>query len=502
MIEKYTGESIHKKRGSVTVFMCMTIMMITSLGFTLMETSRYYGLDAKAKFVTATVADNTFSEYIRPMWEQYGILGIDKSHGTSDEGDAFLRDRIIEFANMQTNGEVDYFGLNVSQVNLDDYMLLTDNDGEPFIHEAALYYKENIGSELINELGNHSKELSDYEGLNTHVDKMLVDGDNALKNPDSIPRSDNNKTYEVNTSKVTEEQIRKGEHLVDDVNSFKNKGVLEQVIPGDKEISDKTFDLQNAVSHRKLQQGNSKNSSKATMVDKVIFSVYLKDKFQHYGKDLGHTGQEYEIEYIIAGFNNDMDNLKSIVTRLLAIREVADFISLYKDPVRNGEALELAVALSGFTLNPAIIEIVHYALMAAWAYMEAVLDVRLLLDGGKVMPIKTSTNWTSDLYNFAACMDANYTARNSETGMSYEDYLLTFLVLESSRNESMRALDMIEISMNELMDYSNLRMDHLLCDMNMTLFYEADPMFFSLITLDVPFMDYYQFRKKEYRSYL
>lgn len=55
-------------RGSITLFMCMTIMMITSLGFTLIETSRFYGVDSKAVLVTSTTADNTFSEYIRPLW--------------------------------------------------------------------------------------------------------------------------------------------------------------------------------------------------------------------------------------------------------------------------------------------------------------------------------------------------------------------------------------------------------------------------------------------------
>ena len=502
MKDGIVNKSIKGKSGSITLFMCMTIMMITSLGFTLIETGRFYGIDAKARFVTSTVADNTFSEYIRPMWDQYGILGIDKAHGTNDEGDNFLRERILDFATMQTSGEVDYYSLNPTEIEIDDYMLLTDNNGEPFVHEAALYYKGNIGSELISDIGNKSKELNGYEGLNSNVDKMITDGDNALKNPDSVPKSDSNKVYEVDVSKVTEEQKKKGEHLVDDVNAFKSKGVLEQVIPSDKEVSSKTFDLANSVSHRSLEHGNSRNSSKATTVDKVIFSVYLRDKFQYYGKNLNHSGQDYEIEYIIVGKDNDTDNLKGVVTRLLAIREVANFIALYKDPVRNGEALELSVALAGVTLNPAIIEIVHYALMAAWAYIEAVLDVRLLLDGGKVMPIKTSAEWTSDLYNIAACLDENFMAKNNEAGMSYEDYLLTFLVVEPSRDESMRALDMIEAAMNALPYYENIKMDHLICDMNMTMNYEADPMFFSLITLDVPFLDYYSLKKKEYRSYL
>lgn len=438
------------------------------------------------------------------MWEQYGILGIDKAHGTSDEGDGLLRERILDFANMQCDGEVDYYNLQPVEANINDYMLLTDNDGGAFIHEAAVYYRDNIGSELVSLVGGISNQIDSYEALDgsNNADKLISDGSNALKNPDSVSKDNSYEEVEIKEPNLSPEQIEKGEKVLDDVSAFKSKGVLEQVIPNDKEISDKSFDLENSVSNRSLQQGNSRNSSKATAVDKVVFSIYLRDKFQHFGKDLGHSGQAYELEYIISGNNNDTDNLKGVVGRLLAIRTAADFLTLCGDKAREAEALELAVALAGITVNPVIIEGVKYALMAAWSYLEAVLDVRLLLDGGKVSPIKTSAEWTSDLYNLGSCMDANYTAKDSGSGMNYEDYLLAFLVIESSKKESLRALDMIEASMNSIPYYENLKMDHLVCDMNMMIEYEADPMFFSLVTLEVPFLDFYHLKKKEYRSYL
>ena len=491
-----------KSKASITLFMCMTIMMITSLGFTLMEASRFLGVDKKADFVTATVADNTFSEYIKPLWEQYGILAIDRAHGTSDDTDSVLKDRILEFADDQLDGETDYYALVPESVEIDDYMLLTDNDGAAFIHEAATYYKDNIGSELAKLIGSGASEAGGYEGQYSGVDKLITDSNTSLKDPTSVPVDESNSKYDIRDTNLTDEQVQKGQSVVDDVSAFKSNGVLEQVIPSDKKVSEKSFNLSGSVSHRNLAAGNSPNSSKATSVDKIIFSVYLKDHFQNFVKNLGHTGQEYETEYIIVGADNDIDNLKGVVGRLLAIRTVADFVALYKDGVRNGEALELALAVSGWTLNPAIVEIVHYGIMAAWSYMEAVLDVRLLLTGGKVSLMKSGAEWTSDLYNIVNCMSPDYTARDFGNGQSYEDYLLMFLIIESSRDESMRAMDMVETAMNALPYYENLKMDHLICDMNMTVFYEADPMFFSLVTLDAPFLDFYRREKKAYRSYL
>ena len=491
-----------KCKASITLFMCMTIMMITSLGFTLMEAARFLGVDKKADFVTATVADNTFSEYIKPLWEQYGILAIDRAHGTADDTDSMLKERILEFADEQLDGETDYYALVPEEVEINDYMLLTDNDGEAFIHEAATYYKSNIGSELVGLIGNSANQAGSYEGQYGDVDKLIGNSNTSLSNPTSVPMDDSNSKYEIRESTLSDEQVQKGSSVVDDVSTFKSKGVLEQVIPSDKKVSEKSFDLAGSVSHRNLATGNSQNSSKATSIDKIIFSVYLKDNFQNFTKNLGHTGQEYEVEYIIVGADNDTDNLKGVVGRLLDLRTVADFVALYKDGLRNGEALELALALSAWTLNPAIVEIVHYGIMAAWSYMEAVLDVRLLLTGGKVSLMKSSTEWTSDLYNIVNCMSPDYTARDFGTGQSYEDYLMMFLIIESSRDESMRAMDMVETAMNALPYYENLKMDRLICDMNMTLTYEADPMFFSLVTLDAPFLDFYRREKRVYRSYL
>ena len=39
---------------------------------------------------------------------------------------------------------------------------------------------------------------------------------------------------------------------------------------------------------------------------------------------------------------------------------------------------------TGASVNPAIIEAVKYGILAAWAYVESVLDIRALLDGDKI----------------------------------------------------------------------------------------------------------------------
>ncbi len=494
---------------SITIFMSMSILMIAALGFTLLEVSRFYGAHEKAKQVSDAVADSTFSEYILPMWEQYGILAIDMAHGTDDEGDTFLKERILEFANKSTEADIDYFYIEPTDIEVKDAMRLTDNDGEAFIHEAATFYKSNIGSELLELLSNNADETKSYQDCSWGIDECIGKGNKAYKDSlenasketmkDEKSQNENNKP---SSTSLSEAQVKKGETMMDDVSEFKSKGVLEQVIPGDVEVSNAVFNVDNAVSKRDLVRGNSPNSSKATSVDKVIFSIYLKDKFQHFGKNLGHNGLQYELEYIVAGNDSDVENLKGVVGRLLAVREAANFVAIIKDPVKKGAALELATAIGSVSLNPVVVEVIQYGIIAAWSYMESVLDVRLLLEGGRISPVKSSEDWTCELYNIAAVVDVNYKAKNCDFGMNYEDYLMSFLILDSNKTISLRALDMIENSMNATQYYENLKMDHLICDMDFKMNYIAEPMYFSLVSLDVVFLDLYKFGVDEYRSYL
>lgn len=503
--------------GSVTLFMSMIIMMITSLGFTLLEASRYVGVNEKAKEVTAAACDSTFSEYIKPLYEQYGILGVDMSACSGDDSTYFIENRILEFANNSVSQDIDYFHIDPISCNIPDYMLLTDNDGAAFIHEAAIYYKNNVGVEIIEAIENQSDTMNNYEESSKDVEGFLEQGNSVIKDSYDVKKISNetsNRKVLNDTQRVTKDsleqvevklsdaQVQKGETLIDDVGQFKSKGILEQVVPGGKDVSDKVFDVNNSVSNRNLCCGNSSNSSKCSLADKAIFSMYLKDKFSYFGRNLMHDGQQYELEYIVCGKESDRENLEGVVNRIIAIREVTNFAAIIKDPIKKSEALELATALSGFTLNPIIVEAVEYGLIAAWAYMESVLDVRLLLSGGKVSVVKSEAEWTSGLYNLANVFDNNYLAKNCEVGMDYSDYLVSFMILESNKTQSYRALDMMENSLNAMPYYENVKMDHLICDMNMELEYVSDPMFFSLVTLDVTFLDFYELIKKEYRTYL
>ena len=107
---------------------------------------------------------------------------------------------------------------------------------------------------------------------------------------------------------------------------------------------------------------------------------------------------KYELEYMICGKDDDSENLKGTITRILLIRCAANFAYLMTSPAKQSEALAAAATMAGFTVNPAIVEAVKYGLLAGWAYCESVLDLRTLMDGEKIPIIKSDETWTSGLH--------------------------------------------------------------------------------------------------------
>lgn len=75
----------------------------------------------------------------------------------------------------------------------------------------------------------------------------------------------------------------------------------------------------------------------------------------------------------------------------------------------------MAEALAGFTGNPAVVRLVQTGVIAAWAYVESILDIRALLAGDKIALIKTETQWTAQFGSLAAAFEDGKRQKTAKT---------------------------------------------------------------------------------------
>ena len=157
-----------------------------------------------------------------------------------------------------------------------------------------------------------------------------------------------------------------------------------------QETDDFTSLLQFEQIERLLQMLQNRNGLELVEVvsSSVLFQAYLKEHFNHY---LLQSNQEdtilrYEMEYLLAGKESDLQNLTQTVLQIIMMRMVLHFSSILTN-IEKRELLEqAAVALAGITGMPALKYVAITVLLFIWSLEEALVDMAVLL-AGKEVPV-------------------------------------------------------------------------------------------------------------------
>jgi len=348
-----------------------------------------------------------------------------------------------------------------------------------------------IGDELANNFGEDLSKLGDFENAQSkslcNVNKIL----SALKSNQIILNNMNqifnsvNKELNIENAKQAMISINR---CVDVISKFDNTelifdysgvdfssdsaglGAIKKIISSIKDgliglvvedaskISQKSIQMEDLASSQ--QNGSSNYWSNITegAKDNVLYNEYLFSKFNAYTDSFNSNGElietddllNYKLEYILGGNNSDKKNLESTILQLSLIREGANLEYLFTDSEKKYESYALALSLLGFTGNYIAIKAGQYLIMSAWAYGEAIIDMRKLFSGERVEIAKNKGNWKLSLQNLLV-MD--FTSENSnadkDKGFNYEEYLRILLYMESPNNKYYRTMDVIEMKMIE-----------------------------------------------------
>lgn len=239
-------------------------------------------------------------------------------------------------------------------------------------------------------------------------------------------------------------------------------GILNLVVKDPAGVSAYAAKLEAFPSHRSLQQGMGvmPETDRGTW-DRLLMLEYIMQKFSCYTDRSQREGLRYQIEYAVGGRDSDAENLKAVVDQLLLIREASNFIYLYTDPLKKAELDAMASAIAAFFLIPVVQPVISAALAACWAFAESVLDIRELLDGGKIPLIKNGDSWQLSLENLPNLMEGLDTERKSSSdGLDYRWYLRFLLFLKSEENLTKSAMDLVEYNMNLQYPDRQFRMDN------------------------------------------
>lgn len=535
-----------RQRGSITVFASLSLMLVAQLIFTFLEGAHCQEVAKCARMNTESALESVFADYCTPLWENYHLLGF-----VAETGDgAFAlnnREAQVRRLTQESLGTGSHLlHMDMTDVEFSSYLLMSDQAGRVFEEAVCAYMKQNVGYEAAKTLYGSYEAVLDldkkYKGSDESIENarqaleeakqqaeeqsgMQVDkgqtqtaflyGENSLagrgmtmahrnttqkssKRKKETKKKKPEKQTQINETESADEEE---ENLLDTIAEAKQKGVLTLVLQQDSKLSDCAIKLDQTVSHRSLRSGTGEMLPDSDWYQKVLLNQYLINYLGCYTDKLDHQSLNYEMEYVLAGKEKDSENLKIVVEELLAIREALNMASIMAMPDKQTEAMTLALTIAGATVNPLIIEAVKYGILAAWAFVESVLDLRTLLAGGKIAMVKSELEWTSNLSALPELLSGWSCAKENPQGMDYKSCLGLLLYFHGEQQLSMRAMDVEETAIQSLEGYDNFQMDHLVCDADICASYGYKPAFLSFVHLLKDKTGQFQIQNKARYSY-
>lgn len=475
--------------GSMTVFSALSFMLVASFLFALLEFARVQCLAAVAQQKAALSLEAVASEYQPQLWEEYRILGLDGAYGGQELSVEHVKDRLATRLSKNlasTEAGLDTLSMGLKDINLNSYQMLTDGDGTVFLQCVAGYMKENLPEAVAQKIYQQYQENKEVEESGSKED-CVSNAQNAIeeakkKQQEEQEADEAGTDIEPPRQESEDGESQEQENPIELILQIKQKAVLGMVTDVGQ-LSNLKFSNTDNVESRKLISGNAKAESDVGWYEKVLVIEYLDSYFSNFIQPATDHGLAYELEYVLGGGETDRDNLEFVVKRLLLMREAANVAHILADEKKMAAAQESALVLAGFTGNAAVIKVVHIGIVAAWAYMESLLDVRALLAGDKIALIKSSGQWTTQLGKFLSVFESGCKAIDCTNGLSYQDYLKGFLLLEKEKTLAFRMMNVMEQTVRQNTDQEYFRMDHVICRLDYDVTYQAAPLFSKLSVL-------------------
>ncbi len=449
-----------KIKGQITVFLALTSLLILALICTTLEGARIAAVRYTAGLALRSAMDSVFAAFDGPSLDRYGLL-LRRSGGFSDpwEDDAAeYAAKYLDPGQGAPTENADLIRLTGLSVEALDTVCVTEDNGAVFA-DAVLSYMKSAGiavmlREVLERLGIYDEEggiafgetlsgflknkglepgslLKDFDSIKEQAEKLKEQAEEAdIPETEALPKTEEEKSAQ--TDSLLE--------YLDKWEAVREEGPIALVL-GDRKMSALDWydqPLPSGLPTRKKNAHAGTGSADFSIDEKFLLTEYVFRTMSCFTAPLP-GGHQYEAEYLITGRLAEADALKETASTLLLIRTGLDLAYLLTDTDRQLEAEAAAEILMTALQLPLLAPAVKWILLVLWAAAEAVSDVKLLLDGKKVVLWKSKGSWRTDFLSLGT-----ETAAPAAAGLNYEDHLRFLLYLTDGEVLSYRMMDVIQ----------------------------------------------------------
>lgn len=435
--------------GYLTVYLALTMAVLLSLFFALVEGVRSNAIRMETECVTEIGLDSILAEYHRELLKQYNLFAVDSSYGTADAGHENVKQHLQTYLERNLSQEDiflsdflyrDFLALSVGSVEMTGVSVLTDGNGAVFRRRAAEAVKDDCNLTLLKNLEQWMRTVESKGLRENNIAAQKQEVDHKIQSFDG-------KEVQISESEWTTVQI---ENPTEELEKIRRKGILTTVIEDQEALSAKSLRSENLIAARmergEINKGNipiSEQTEEERFWNQLLFQEYLMHYMGYYGSEKENSALSYQIEYLLVGKDGDTENLKSVVNQICAIREAANALYIFSDKEKCTEAEIAATVIAVLLQVPELAKPLKMTLLLGWAYAESVHDMKLLMAGERVPLLKDAESWYYSMENALRLGEESESSGESR-GLCYADYLRLLLMFEDLDAVTCRAMNMVE----------------------------------------------------------
>lgn len=458
-----------EKKGEITVFLALSMTVLLSLVLTTVEAARVNTIRFQIECAADMSLYSALAEYHRELLDQFDLFFVDTAYGSSHVGLEQTQWHLREYMDYNLDGTRDLLlpgvrdllALSAKDAEILSVSMATDEECLVLKSQAVSYMKEKTGLSLAEDI------LQNTSYIETH---HMLEGieEKRERNRAEIRKRDG--------KRVRVDGEWKKIKIEDPVSHIpiRDTGLVYLVTKDSGGVSGTAVDLAAYVSARECNKGDGlapEREAADGVLDEILFGEYLLEHLGRYTERREKAHLQYELEYVLGGKENDAENLKYVLNRILLIREVSNYLYLQQDHAKQAQAGTAAAAVSAVLFMPELADLLKEGILLAWAYTESVNDIKILLEQGKIPLCKTMQDWQMGFLDMLHYQSA-LTGGAEGNGLSYEDYLRIFLMLENPHDKILRFGDVVEMAVRNTAGNRTFRLDN--CLESMEVYFTAE----------------------------
>ncbi len=457
-----------KIKAYLTIYLTLSLTALLAVAMVLLAGIRKNTARMEEELALDTAGWSVLAEYHQELFRQYDLFFIDTSYGSSYPAVEAIGEHVKSYANrnLQNTNLID---ARLELIGIQDAEIAADHGGQVLKRQIVEYEENYFGLDELENL------LSKFEitGQEQIAEKDLLkkrdENERRLASEPPPVKKVTKKRYHLDTGKtemIEEEEEVPIENPAAYVNDLRNKGILSLVVSDPAKISGKGISPEEYLSCRRdilqgtgiLQERIEAGGALTEVKEKILLDAYIFQKFGYFGQEKEGAGLDYQVEYLLEGKGTDTENLKAVVNKLLLFREAANAAYLYGDAAKMAEISAMAASVAAVAVAPYLQPLLETSILFAWAYIESVQDVKLLLSGGKVPVIKAASDWQTSLSSILD-FKGGTVSEGTSRGLNYQQYLSMFLLTKRENGLLFSMMDVMEMDIRRTAYNENFRMD-------------------------------------------